>query len=324
MRARGRSARSRCRSPAMDGVRTPGRCPASMACSRCLANLLVEADGSTSKVASAGPLSQTLSPSVGEHRQLVARDRRAGQALEQAAAAGRARPGMCIVPRRTPSDLLDAGVELVPGDGVGPTDLERAPAAPGWSTAWAKNCRDVLDPDRLQALVARSDDRRQRRQPHLADEHRQHAAVLAEDEARPEDDVLEPATRRPPAPSPTWRGSRGRARGSARSCRARSSARTARRRPPRGADQERCRAFHHHALEVGRRALDDRDEVDDRLAAVDRTPQALRVGHVAFGELAAPGCELRAARARGRARARRARARAARGRPSARRTRSRR
>ena len=44
----------------------------------------------------------------------------------------------------------------------------------------------------------------------------------------------------------------------------------------------------HHALEVRRAAGDDRDQVDDRVAAVRGPPQALRVGHVALHELAAP------------------------------------
>ena len=46
-------------------------------------------------------------------------------------------------------------------------------------------------------------------------------------------------------------------------------------------------ALDHDPLELLLLALADRDEVDDRLDALDRTPEAVRVGHVALDELAA-------------------------------------
>ena len=49
-----------------------------------------------------------------------------------------------------------------------------------------------------------------------------------------------------------------------------------------------ARALRHHALEVGGLAEDDRDEVDDRVAALHRPAEARRVGDVALDELDAP------------------------------------
>ena len=45
-------------------------------------------------------------------------------------------------------------------------------------------------------------------------------------------------------------------------------------------------ALHHHALELLLLALADRDQVDDGLDALDRTPEAGRIGHVPLDELA--------------------------------------
>ena len=58
---------------------------------------------------------------------------------------------------------------------------------------------------------------------------------------------------------------------------------------------EAPRAVDHDPLELLRLALADRDEVDDRVAARDGRAQALRVGHVSHGQLAAPGLEPLAA-----------------------------
>src|SRR5437667_417952 len=52
--------------------------------------------------------------------------------------------------------------------------------------------RHVVDPDRLDPLLARADDRCDRGQLRELAEGRQDAAVTSEDEARPEDHVLEP------------------------------------------------------------------------------------------------------------------------------------
>ena len=58
-----------------------------------------------------------------------------------------------------------------------------------------------------------------------------------------------------------------------------------------------ARALHHDALELLRAALTDRDQVHDGVGARCRGAQAVRVGHVALGELGAPGLERLAAAA---------------------------
>ncbi len=45
-------------------------------------------------------------------------------------------------------------------------------------------------------------------------------------------------------------------------------------------------ALDHHALELLLLALADGDLVDDRIDALDRTPEAGRIGHVSFDQLA--------------------------------------
>ena len=53
--------------------------------------------------------------------------------------------------------------------------------------------------------------------------------------------------------------------------------------------------FRHDPMEILTAALDDRDEVDDVRAAVDRGLQALRVGDVALDHLGAPARRARRA-----------------------------
>ena len=56
---------------------------------------------------------------------------------------------------------------------------------------------------------------------------------------------------------------------------------------------ETARAAAHDPLELLCLSLPDRDEVHDAVDPVDGPPQALGVGHVTLGELAARGLELR-------------------------------
>ncbi len=73
----------------------------------------------------------------------------------------------------------------------GPAELERMPGYIGKLERLRVALGDVLDPDRLQAPRPGADDRRHRRVPREPDECRQRAAVAPEDEARPEDHVLD-------------------------------------------------------------------------------------------------------------------------------------
>ena len=59
-----------------------------------------------------------------------------------------------------------------------------------------------------------------------------------------------------------------------------------------GGREERARALLHDPLERLVGALDDRDQVDDRVAALDGAAQARLVGHVAGDELAAQAGQL--------------------------------
>ena len=150
---------------------------------------------------------------------------------------------------------------------------------------------DVLDPDRLEAPLAGPEHRSDRRPAHLADEQRQHAAVPAEDEARPEDHVLEPGLLDRLLHLPLRVVVGGQV------LRVLADAERAHQDEPahpgflrRG--DEVLRATGHHALERGARAGDDRNQVDDDVAAGDGSLQRCRVGDVAAGELAAPVGQL--------------------------------
>ena len=82
--------------------------------------------------------------------------------------------------------------ELVPADDVGAAELE-GPVGGFWFVEGGGEIRGhVIDPDRLDPLLARADDRRHRGQLRELAESRQDAAVWPEDEARSEDHVLEP------------------------------------------------------------------------------------------------------------------------------------
>ena len=100
------------------------------------------------------------------------------------------------VDRRPPraEHALQPVPELVPRRRVRAADLERAVRGGAEVDGAREVLGDVLDPDRLQALRAGADDRRHRREAREPDERRQRAAVLAEDEARPEDHVLDART----------------------------------------------------------------------------------------------------------------------------------
>ena len=147
--------------------------------------------------------------------------------------------------------------------------------------------RDVLDPDRLQARLAIADDRRHRCEPREPDERRENAAVLAEDEARPEDDVTKAGRAHRALHLPLRREVRHRVlRPLVEPERAREDEST----DPGafGGRDEIARAVLHDALEVRARSLDDRDEMDDGVHADARSAEHGLVGHVADDELGAP------------------------------------
>src|SRR5438093_13682583 len=87
---------------------------------------------------------------------------------------------------------LEALPELVPADGVGAAELEGSVGdrlRPGYRRGEVGG--DVVDPDWLDLLLARADDRCHGAQLCELAEGGQDAAFAAEDEARPEDHVLE-------------------------------------------------------------------------------------------------------------------------------------
>src|SRR3954464_9832384 len=87
--------------------------------------------------------------------------------------------------------LRDRAVEVVPGDDVRPADLERTVRGLRMVDTLRDVLSDVLDPDRLDAVQAAADHGDDRRVANLPAERGQRATVAAEDEARPEDRVLE-------------------------------------------------------------------------------------------------------------------------------------
>ena len=124
---------------------------------------------------------------------------------------------------RRPADAqrrLQPRPELVPGDDVRPAELEGPVRGLGPHDPGREVGGDVVDPDRLDPLragptigVTATASRSARTA--------QRTAAAAEDEARPEDHVLEAGRLARPAPSATSRGSRARDPSSARSFRAR-------------------------------------------------------------------------------------------------------
>ena len=131
--------------------------------------------------------------------------------------------------------LLQPRPELVPGDDIRPAELERAVRGLGLHDAGREVGGDVVDPDRLDPLRARPDDRRHRRELRdplelLRARHRRGRRRSSAGRSR-----ARGRTTSRPAPSATSRGSRARDPSSPRSCRAPTSARTAarRRRAPR-------------------------------------------------------------------------------------------
>ena len=182
--------------------------------------------------------------------------------------------------------------ELVPRHRVRPAELERA--GDRLRDGVRVVLREILDPDRLELLRPRPDDRRDRREAREADEGREDAAVAPEDEARPEDHVVEAGLLHRALHLPLRRVVRHRV--------LRRLVEAERAREDEAADagvlrsgDEIARALRHDALEVRRRALDDRDEVDDRVHSLARVAQRGRVVDVAGRELDAPGGEPRRA-----------------------------
>ena len=117
--------------------------------------------------------------------------RRAGaRSAPPARASGRTARGSTADASRAPR--FSRVPELVPRQRVRPADLERAARPPpAWSTARAKYSATSSTQIGCSRCVPGADDRRHRREAREPHERRQHAAVLPEDEARPEDDVLE-------------------------------------------------------------------------------------------------------------------------------------
>ena len=229
-----------------------------------------------------------------EHRQLVARHRRAGQPVGERRL--RAHEPDRHVDRRAPraEHALQALPEAVPRRRLRTAELERAPEHIRVLDRLREVLRDVLDPDRLEPPRPVADDRRHGRVAREPHERRQDAAVVAEHEARPEDDVLE-ARRADGALHLPFRGEVRH-----RVLRALVEAERAHEDEPPdarhlGRSDEVPGSVLHHALEVAARALDDRHEMDDRVGADAGGAQHGRVAHVPDDELDAPGGEPRGA-----------------------------
>ena len=122
------------------------------------------------------------------------RHRRAGQPLGQRRL--QAHRAERDVYRRPPhaEHSLQPLPELVPAHRVGAAELERAVRGGRLVDARARSTARDPRPRSAAAVGARTDDRRHGREAREPDERRQDAAVAAEDEARPEDHVLEART----------------------------------------------------------------------------------------------------------------------------------
>src|SRR5579864_6938341 len=225
-----------------------------------------------------------------EHRQLVARHRRARKPLREGRLSSQNADGH--VDRGTPRahGALEPVPEVVPRHRVGAADLEHATCRSRLIDRACEVLGDVLNPDRLQAGRPVTDDRRDGCEARKPDERRERAAVLPEDEARPEDDVAE--ARRP------HRALHLPLRGEVRDSVARALVEAERAREDEAAHtgplcggHEVARPVLHHALEVGARPLDDRDKVDHRLDTHAGGPQNRGIGDVADDELDPPRLE---------------------------------
>src|SRR5207248_197576 len=153
--------------------------------------------------------------------------------------------------------------------------------------------RDVVAPDRLDPLLAGADDRRDGRELHDPLELAERSTLLGEDEARPEDRVLEARglDRLLHVPLGVVVGDEV-PRLLADAERAHQHEAADARLPRRG--DEVARSLLHEAPELASPARADRDEVDHAVAARHRGSERGRVGHVSFGQLAAPARERRA------------------------------
>ena len=147
---------------------------------------------------------------------------------------------------------------------------------------------EIVDPDRLHTLRPGADHRRDRRQAGEPQETRQRAPVRPEDEARPQDGVVDTRRRdrllRRPL-RPEVRDGRAGPRPERAHQHDAADAALARRL------DEVPSAGCHHALERRRRACDDRDEVDDRADAARRCEQRGRIVDVATDQLAVDAFE---------------------------------
>ncbi len=174
--------------------------------------------------------------------------------------------------------------ELVPADDVGAAELE-GPVRFGFVEGGGEVRGHVVDPDRLDPLVACADDRRHRGQLRELAEGRQDAAVSPEDEARPEDHVLETGVldRLLHLPLAVVVGDEV--------LRVLACAEGAHQDEALDAGvlcgrDEVAGSLLHHPLELLLSALADRDEVDDRIDAFDRVLEADGVRHLADDRLA--------------------------------------
>ena len=159
-----------------------------------------------------------------------------GSRSRRAAGPRASQNGTWTAGRRVPSAVLIASPELVPRDRLRPAELDRPARAVSRGRRAARRGRGRRSRSAAHAASPARSPASPASQARDAQEARQHAAVGAEHEARPEDDVLDPAAARPSALQPTSRGSTGRslpARFRARSS-ARSAARRSRARPRRG------------------------------------------------------------------------------------------
>ena len=233
-----------------------------------------------------GPPSETtLSPSS-QHPQLVARDRRVGQPLEdERRRAHRARTARGAAGAGCPSAAFQPRPELVPVDDVRAAQLDTSPSSR--ATASASRAGDVADPDRLEPLRRRAD--RPASPAPAGRSARTGAARRRRRRTRSSDGGSRGRARRPHrllgAPlRPVVRHGVLRRR---RSSRARSSARTAGRPLACAAasDVRACLPAITRSNSAGL-PVDDRDEMDDGVHARDRVGERRRVGDVAARELA--------------------------------------
>src|SRR3954452_8461505 len=189
--------------------------------------------------------------------------------------------------------FLQSLPELVPRDRVGAAELEGPVARFRLVERGGEIGGDVVGPDRLDLLLAGADDRRHGRHLCELSEGGQDPTLAREDEARPEDHVLEAGLldRLLLGPLGVEVGDEI-LRVLARAERAHQD--EALDAGVLGRGDEVAGALLHDPLELVRRALPDRDEVDDRVDAFDGRLQARAVRHLAHARL--PGKVARARR----------------------------